>query len=132
MKQGKSLSFPVAISPNSEYVDCLARATQDAQSQALGVWSDPAWQPRAAAELRKSDTGFARVIGKVSRVDPSRDAYFVELDRRITLKISRADAANFPAGFFRFVMGTEIKVHGWIYIQNGSLRMAVHHPVEMN
>lgn len=89
LQQG--MGFQVAIVPNLRYVDCYARAQQQARKQSVGVWRHDYYAaiPAASDQLR---SGYVRIAGQVESVALTKRAIFVELKGQVSLKIERRAA----------------------------------------
>ena len=124
----EGLGWQVAIPPNLRYLDCYRAAQRSARDAARGVWGHPAWKARPAAALTLRDTGFQRVRGRVTRVNRGGGATWIELDNRLTLKLTDADRHWFRVPPGPDWAGKVVEVRGWLYRSRGKLRVNLHHP----
>ncbi len=124
----EGMGWSIAIPPNIRYLDCYLSAEKTARKAGRGVWGHPAWQVRNAKSLTLRDTGFQRVLGQATRVNRSKEATWITLDNRLTLKLADKDRQWFPHGPGPEWVGRSLEVRGWLYRARGKLRVNVHHP----
>ena len=124
----EGLGWQVVIPPNTRFLDCYRAAESKARKASRGVWGHPAWKARKAADLTLRDTGFQRVVGRVTRVNRGGGATWIELDHRLTLKLVDADRHWFTQMPDTHWAGRSLEVRGWLYRVRGKLRVNVHHP----
>lgn len=130
----EGLAWPVVVSPNTAYADCLFALARDAERQQLGVWR--AYPVRRAADLREGEGGFMQLRGRVSKRSESRHHIWLELDDRLALKIRKEHMADFKAKAKSPKVGQTWVVQGWLAYRGKSATrrgfqpfvMAVDHP----
>ncbi len=127
----EGLGWHIAVTPNIRYLDCYRAAENMARTSKRGVWGHPALQARRARELTLRDTGFQRVLGRVTRVNRGGGATWVELDNTLTLKLPDADLKWFKPTPGSGWAGRQLEVRGWVYRVRGKLRVNIHHPVAL-
>ena len=124
----QGLGFPVTIPPNTWQQGCYRRSAEQARTKRLGVWGMSYWQPLNAARLKRSTTGFRRVIGVVEHVGQSRQAIWLDFPGDFAVRIPRKDLAYFPDQNWNQWQGRRVEVSGWIYLAQGKPQMTIHHP----
>jgi micrococcal nuclease len=107
------LGFHVAIPPNLGLNECLHAEENIARNKRLGIWSDPYWQAKPAAELTLEDTGFKRIKGRVVNVRMAQSIW-LELDGPLVIKITPSDKENFPGEQWQAWKGKQVEVRGWV------------------
>src|SRR5690606_15121742 len=117
--QGKSLSadllrrglgFYVAVAPVPEWSECLQRAEIQARDAGLGVWREPYWRARAAAELSTADTGFIRIQGQITDIAVRGQLSWLELDGPVVLRLPTSLSKHQQSNW----RGRSIEVTGWL------------------
>lgn len=130
----KGLGFQVVVAPNEAYAQCLSGVEKRSINKRLGVWSKDYYRPLTTSELDAEKAGFRRIQGRVSKVDRSRSAWWVELDDRVAIRIDHRLAGRFerpPAQW----LGKKLQLRGWL-VWRGKQRsgykpwlMSLTHPV---
>jgi len=110
----RGLGFPLSIPPNLTLRECLNAAAQQAQTQHLGVWSHPDFQPRAVTALQPGDGGFGRYRGRVTAVGQNRSGAFLELEQRLYLPIDPQARELFDLAQLHALTQRTIEVSGWL------------------
>jgi endonuclease YncB( thermonuclease family) len=117
LRQG--LGFVVIKAPDFRYRDCVVTAAREARQLSLGVWRDPYHVPRDAQSIRKSDTGFRRVRGVVSKVETSRKQLWMELRGSVVIKVPAKSLGRFKVQDMMALTGKTIEVSGWLVDRSG-------------
>ncbi|WP_432697318.1 thermonuclease family protein [Marinobacterium sp. YM272] len=110
----RGLGFAVAVPPNIRLSDCFFAAEQRASAREIGLWQRGPVQ--AAAQVRKS--GFALLEGRVTRVDQTRRAAYVEIDDHLVLRVSHGLARTGVE--LERLAGKRVQIRGWI-VDRGSI-----------
>ena len=109
------LAYPITIPPNTAYQDCYHTQSDLAQAEGLGIWAHDYFSERVVAELRpKKDAGFRVVTGRVNKVSESRSSWWIELDGKLSLRLSKKDVGYFPDTFLDELQGRSVSVEGWL------------------
>lgn len=106
----EGLGFAVAIAPDLRQADCLFAAENRARRARLGLW-------RQAPVMTAGDVaaaGFVLVCGRVTRMDRTRRAYFVELDDHLALRIDQAGLTAAQQAWLGALPGTRLEARGWV------------------
>ncbi|MBY4678082.1 thermonuclease family protein [Marinobacterium arenosum] len=106
--------FWVAVEPNTRLADCLQRAEYEARQARLGVWGTPLAKAKPAAQLQPGDGGFMLLSGRVSRVQPGRRHWYIELDARLALRIDSALAERIGRARLQNLLNQPVQVRGWL------------------
>lgn len=117
LRQG--LGFAVIKSPDFRYRDCVIAAAGEARRRNLGVWHEPYYAPRDAQSIRKTDTGFRRVRGVVSKVESSRKQLWIELRGDVVVKVGGKSVSRFNVREMTALTGKTIEVSGWLVDRSG-------------
>jgi endonuclease YncB( thermonuclease family) len=123
----EGLAFVVAQPPNLAHVANYISAETAARQAKRGVWGDAFFVPAEAASLRKTDTGFRFVQGRVQRVGRGQHLVYLDLAENLTLTIPNEYWRHFGGDPQRFV-GQRVMARGWITANQNRLRMRVSHP----
>jgi endonuclease YncB( thermonuclease family) len=118
IRQG--LGFHVAISPNVTWANCLEQAEGQARDSGIGVWSEPAYQPVAAAQLDPSQSGFVRIRDAVTHVSFKDNGWWLQLGGKVGVRIGKDGQRHFSRNELRQLDGRTVEVRGWLVPRNGS------------
>lgn len=122
----RGLGWQVSVPPNLADVACLGAAEKKARKAKRGVWQQP--EITTARSLTRSDTGFRRITGSVSRVAHTRHATWIELDDSLSLRISQRDLHYFDGLHLPSLVGRELTVRGWLIYRD---KHSAKHPAHM-
>ncbi|MBR9882198.1 MAG: thermonuclease family protein [Oceanospirillales bacterium] len=104
------LGVAVAIAPNVRLSDCLFEAERRAREAGVGLWrSDPV---RPAGEVRSG--GFALLRGRVTQIDLTSKAVYVELDDYLVLRVERKRLDAKEQVWLHSLKGVMVEVRGWV------------------
>lgn len=113
------LGWQVTFAPNDELASCLAVAEQPARSERIGVWAGGLYPPLEVAAL--SEGGFARVVGRVTKVNVRSDRHgalaasgHLLVEGGLWVAISGADASRFNAKELTRTVGQQVELRGWL------------------
>ena len=133
------LGFAIAIPPNLSLQSCLQQAQFEARSARRGVWGDAYFAPRKSLNLKRSDTGFRIVTGRLESVYLKEGgAWWLLFDGSLALMIPKGDQAFFDQQELISLVGRTLTVSGWLIKKNLSAKqkakkykpymMSVKHP----
>jgi endonuclease YncB( thermonuclease family) len=118
----QGLGYRIAIPPNLRNQDCYETAEREARKKKIGVWRRP---PKAASELKGSETGFHILTGYITRVGKSRSALWLNLDGGLAIRITWDDWQRFAIDDPQQLLHSPLEVRGWIYHRRGKQRIRV-------
>lgn len=125
----RGLGFHVAISPNLNLAGCLSAGESTARQRGLGVWAEPAFIPRAMADLSPGSAGFHLIRDRVTRVSFKDNGWWVQLGGKLGVKIGDADQHRFTRRELRALEGKTAEARGWLIPRKGGWwMMNVDHP----
>jgi len=104
------LGFQVAVAPNVDLVECQRAAERIARQAGLGVWRR---SPVLKAE-QISDSGFAVLSGRVSKVQRNRGGIWIELDASVVLRVAPNLLERFDVRSLQALKGRQIEARGWV------------------
>ncbi|MCL6414959.1 thermonuclease family protein [Aestuariirhabdus sp. Z084] len=107
IRQG--LGALVVVPPNVSGWQCLAEAERDAKQEALGIWGQWPLSPKA---LERS--GFFVLQGEITGIDSSQKYWWLEVDRGLVLRVSKADRRRYPMLPGEGNLGQSVEVRGWV------------------
>ena len=129
---GEGLAHVLVLPPNTSRAAVYAAAERSAIRQHRGIWSHKASQPLQAAALTGSETGHHHVTGEVTTVETTPYNHWITLDRKLTVKLTRADAEqNFQQIDIRSLAGSVIEISGNLYRHRGQQRLRLRHPASL-
>lgn len=129
LRQG--FAAAIAVPPNLGFQDCLRAAERDARERDLGVWSVARFTARAVSQLDDREPGFVRVRGRLDGIAFSGDALWLQIERRLGVRIHKSDLRHFRRWNFHALRGKEMVVRGWVWRQRGGWRMQLKHPNDL-
>lgn len=106
----EGLGYFVAISPNTELVDCHQAAERRARAAARALWSLRPVKPARSLD----NGGFALVSGRVQRVDRNRGGVWLQLDGPLVLQVPAKAVRDFDELLRQIQPGTRVEVRGWV------------------
>lgn len=127
LEQG--LGVVLTVPPNVWQAECYRDSAERARQARRGVWALAGYQTVASTELDLKRQGWHRIRGRVSHLSQDPQALWLHLDPRFALRISRADLRYFPA--LEPLVGTNIEAQGWVYAEQGQLRMQLRYPTAL-
>lgn len=116
------LGHHIGIPPNLKYLGCMQAAERVAQVAGRGVWGNAYFSPLESSRLTKENSGFRRVKGVVSRIDKGAQAWWLELDGDLVLRIDRSDLPSFDQHSLNKLQGKQIVVRGWLVDRSRSVK----------
>jgi len=109
----------VIMSPNTRYASCLASQRQLARAAGRGVWSIAAYRPLDSARLQAGDDGFRLVTGTITRVNDSRNSWWLETGK-LAIRIRHSDLQYFAGLEPSTLLGQTITASGWLIDRSDS------------
>jgi endonuclease YncB( thermonuclease family) len=118
----------LVVPPNEWSRECYSAAQARARGQGDGIWSLARYQPIPAEDLADTTRGYRLVTGRVQRIGESRGNVWLNLSRRMAIRIPRDDLIYFGDRDPRSLAGRRLEVRGWVSKRRGELRITVRHP----
>jgi len=106
------LAFHITIPPNLKYSQCLKAAEKRAHGK--GLWQSESELRKPVLKLKKNESGFRVLSGRVSDIRQIRKGYLLEIDQRLAVKVEQAGAVGDDFGQLRHLKGLKVRVRGWI------------------
>lgn len=128
---GAGYATTLVVPPNEWSLDCYAAVEARARIQRAGIWSLERYRPIPAENLADSARGFRLVTGRVRRVGESRANLWLDLSRRMAVRVPKDDLAYFGDLDPRSLAGRRLEVRGWVSKRRGQLRITVRHPAAL-
>ena len=128
------MAWLVAVPPNIARLPALKRAEETARRARRGVWSEPHYQPMPAPRISADETGFRFVSGRITSVGEGAQAFYLDLDGPVTLRIARDHWDSYFVGALgevrqpRELRGRSVIARGWLSRYKDTLRMRIAHP----
>ncbi|MFQ5935935.1 MAG: thermonuclease family protein [Acidiferrobacterales bacterium] len=123
----RGLAVVVAIPPNLGRVQVYHAAERRARLSGRGIWGNPHYAPKPAEGLRRADTGFRFVSGRVRKTWRSNRYVHPVLAAGVDVLIARNDLRYFPVQPGEY-LGKRVVVRGWVTHHRNTLHIRVHHP----
>jgi endonuclease YncB( thermonuclease family) len=132
----EGLAFHIVIPPNLGDHGCLWKAEQFARERGHGIWGHDYYSPAMASELGKADTGFRLVTGRVTQVSSGKRSWWIELDDRVSLRLSKKDEHYFDTLLKDLQGKPRVEVRGWLIWRGNKsghppLLMHLRHPMAL-
>ena len=128
LREGLAVSF--IMRPNVALADCLLAAERQARVARRGLWALPDYQPQAAGKVL-ADGRYRLVRGRVTSALRRGDWVLLKLDRRVQLRIARADWTGFEPADHLAWRGRDVIARGKIQSRNGAAQMRLWHPAQI-
>lgn len=125
---GEGTGSHIVIPPNTWQANCYQRASQSARQQRRGIWALADFQPTPVANLTLRSAGFHIVRGRVSHIGNSASSMWINFDGNFAVRIERHDLNQFNQLKFDSLIGHNVDVQGWLYTEQGQVRMHLRHP----
>ncbi|WP_223488466.1 thermonuclease family protein [Pseudomonas sp. A-RE-19] len=106
----EGLGFQVAVAPNVDLVDCQQAAERSARQAGLGLWR----QSPVLKAQQISDSGFAVLSGRVSKVQRNRGGIWIELQDSVVLRVAPNVQGQFDVASLEKLKGKQIEARGWV------------------
>ncbi|HEC12498.1 MAG TPA: hypothetical protein ENI80_04505 [Acidiferrobacteraceae bacterium] len=124
----RGLASAVAIAPNVDHADAYLRVERIARRQAIGLWGDAYYKPKAAQGLSLKTRGFHFVRGHIQRIGKSRRYIYLDLSDRFSVRISRKAWQQYWTDNPKDWRGALVEVRGWVNLYNSRLNTTINHP----
>ena len=128
LREGLAVAF--ILPPNVALADCLLAAERDARSARRGLWSLPAYRPQPAASV-PADGNYHLVRGHITSAQRRGDWVLLQLDRRLQLRIARADWPAFAPADHLAWRGRTVIARGKIQAYRGRPQLRLWHPSQI-
>ncbi|WP_277533839.1 thermonuclease family protein [Pseudomonas baetica] len=106
----EGLGFLVAVAPNVDLVACQQAAERSARQAGLGLWRQ---SPILKAE-QITNSGFAVLSGRVSKVQRNRGGVWIELQDSVVLRVAPNLLARFDVNSLESLKGRQVEARGWV------------------
>ncbi len=126
------LATALVIPPNLRQQACYAEAESRARSASRGLWRLERYRPVDADRLGKNTRGYRVVTGRVERIGESKTSVWLNLSRRMALRIDKRDLDQFQAYSPRALDGRRLEARGMVQPWRGKLRMRIRHPAALS
>jgi len=124
----EGLATTLVIPPNTTRTKDYAKAEATARRKGLKIWAEADKQPIQASSLTGKETGYRIIHGTVSKLRSTRYNHWINLDNKLTVKLTRRDAENyFPKTLVNKLLGSRIEVKGDLYRYQRQHRLRLRH-----
>lgn len=127
----RGLATPLVMPPNLGFLDCYRSLAQQAMDAGTGIWSLPQYRTTPVTALTGAEHGYHRIRGRITHIGDSRTSVWLDMGRRLGLRITKTDLKNFANLNIYTFMGKTVEARGLIYRRNGQLRIRIRHPVNI-
>ncbi|GAA0793749.1 thermonuclease family protein [Marinobacterium sediminicola] len=103
----EGLGYALAMGSDERLADCLFEAEQEARQKSERLWQQ---SPVAAGDV--SQSGFAVVRGRVTRITPTRRGLYIDLDQHLALFLSEDVVDEVGADLWQ--TGQVLEARGWL------------------
>lgn len=128
LREGLAVSF--ILPPNVALADCLLAAERQARLARRGLWGLPAYAPQPASQVI-ADGSYRLVRGQVTSAMRRGNWVLLKLDRRVQLRIARADWKGFEPVDHLAWRGRTVVARGKIQSRNGRPQLRLWHPAQI-
>lgn len=128
LREGLAVSF--ILPPNVTLADCLLTAERAARTVRRGLWALPAYRPQPAASV-PADGNYHLVNGQITSAQRRGNWVLLALDRRVQLRIARADWSGFAPADHLAWRGRSVAARGKIHSYNGRPQLRLWHPSQI-
>jgi endonuclease YncB( thermonuclease family) len=128
LREGLAVTF--IMPPNTALADCLLGAEREARLARRGLWALPDYSPQPAARA-PADGHYRLLRGQVTSAQRRGDWVLLKLDRRVQLRIARADWSAFEPADPRAWRGRTVVARGKIQSRNGRPQLRLWHPSQI-
>ena len=122
----------LAIPPNTDGLDCYARAEKQAQKAKSNIWQLARYQITPSTKLKRNSRGYKRISGKVIRIGEGRRNLWINLPGKVAFRIEKKELPLFNALKPRELLGKTIIGRGWLYQRKGELRLNIRSPYALD
>lgn len=125
----EGLAALLVIPPNVTRANQYAEVENKARQRRRNIWKKADRQPVLAGKLTGKETGYHIIRGTVSAVKTTRYNYWLTLDGKLTIKLTRKDAQR----YFKTInpeklQRKKIEVRGRLYHHKKQQRLRLRHP----
>lgn len=111
----EGLGFAIAIPPNVTYQACLTEVQHEARIAGRGVWGHGYYSPRKSESLKRTDTGFRLVSGRLERaILKEGKAWWLLFEGRLAVMIPTTSQSYFDHRRLKALVGETLVVSGWL------------------
>lgn len=112
------MALQIAVPPNTDQMQCLAKLELTARNKLLGLWRDRYWRPLSTQSLHGDEAGFRFVRGRIAKVDVN-SAVWLEFEGKLVARVAKKDWPLFgyqKSDWLAF-KGKSVELRGWITSQ---------------
>lgn len=126
------LATALILPPNTAYADCYLAAQDSARLQRRGIWQLPEYQVSPLSKINVNRLPRYRLI--TARVAAKREmSNYLELvlrdhQQQLSLLIRNSERANFGMLLKQDLVGSKVRVQGWINKRKNKLQLYLRHP----
>lgn len=110
LEQG--LAHAVTFPPNDKFSSCYRQQERQARCELRGLWAKSTLLK--AKDLKRSDTGFKIVSGKVKKITTNKKGIWLNLDDILTVGIRPDNLPSFDIDKLSRMLNQSVVVRGWI------------------
>jgi len=111
----RGLAMAIYMPPNLAHADCYTAHEQAARHRHTGIWSLSEYDPGVSTtHIPKDVVGAAIIHGKLLSVGRSRHFIWLDLEGRVSLKVSRKHIDRFAGIDFDQWVGRDLRARGWL------------------
>lgn len=128
----EGLAVLLVIPPNVSRASQYTKAEHEARQQRRNIWKEAGRQPVLANQLTSRETGYHIIQGTVSALKATRYNYWLTLDDRLIIKLTRKDVRRyFKATNPEKLRRKKVEIRGRLYHHKGQQRLRLRHPANL-
>ena len=120
----RGLAYSIVVPPNDHRVRCYRSIEKQARDTKLGLWTLRENQWQDAADLSAKSRGLRFVKGRVTAYKESRKSIYLQLTKKLAIRIAKKDRQYFAGLNLRKLIGKTLRVRGWVSTYKG--RQSIH------
>lgn len=125
------LGTAFVVPPDVWNARCYRKAERAAQRSRSGIWRLARYKVVNAREIQRSRRGYARIRGRVIRVNHAGGATWIDLEANISARIPDQDRDYFSAKRLRQLPGKQVILRAWLYSVKHQLRSELRYPTDL-
>ncbi|MDJ0863656.1 MAG: thermonuclease family protein [Gammaproteobacteria bacterium] len=128
----EGLATALVFPPNLWLQACYAEAESRARAARRGLWRLASHRPVEAKRIPRSTRGYRVVQGRVLGAESRGNGLWLDLDRRVKLRIDKEHLGLFQDYSPAELSGRRLEARGVIQPWRGQLHMRVRHPAALS